>query len=180
MASQDTVTCYDPAGRPVAVPRDRIQLRATVYAIAFTPDRGQVLLIRGARPADWALPGGPVRAAEAAAEALHRGVEAQAGLTFSAGPPIYWADSFVASAAAGPPSGFHVVELFYLVQPTGPLAPHLEESRGTGHAGAAWVPLEELETLDLPGAHYDAVQQAAAWLEATEGPAMGDDDDDDD
>jgi 8-oxo-dGTP pyrophosphatase MutT (NUDIX family) len=181
MADGDIITCYTNEGRAVAVPRDRVRLRPGVYGMAFTADRGQILLIRDRRSNVWELPGGGFAPGEQAAEAMAREFREEVGLDIQVGPAIYFADSFYCPDPAGA-EGWHSLKLFYLVHTEGALDPHYEEGQG-GSAltyGAAWVPIDELENVDLLADHYDAVQRAVQWLEATEGPAAGDDDDDDD
>jgi len=58
--SDGTITCYRADGGAVEVPRARIVVRPSVYGVAFTADRGQVLLTRNRHAAAWELPGGGV------------------------------------------------------------------------------------------------------------------------
>jgi 8-oxo-dGTP pyrophosphatase MutT (NUDIX family) len=180
MAADDLVTCYTNDGRAVAVPRAQLQLRPGVYGIALTPDRGQVLLTRDRRSSVWELPGGAIRQGEALAVAMAREFKEEVGLEIVLGPAIYFADYFYYHDHDGVNEGWHSLKLFYLVHAEGRLDPRYEESRaGTEQTyGAAWVPIEELENVDMLADHYDAVQRAVQWLDATEGPVPGDDDDD--
>ena len=182
MTEADTIICYTNDGQAVAVPRARVQLRAGVYGIAFTPDRGQVLLTRDRRSSVWELPGGGIEPGEPAATAMVREFKEEVGLDIRVGPAIYFADSFYHSPLDTPDGGWHALKLYYLVQAEGTLDPHFEEIRAGGgqNYGAAWVPIEELENVDMLADHYDAVQRAVHWLEATEGPAPFDETDDDD
>jgi len=179
MADRDIITCYTNDGRAVAVPRAKVILRPGVYGMAFTPDRGQVLLIRDRRSNVWELPGGGLVPGEAAATAMAREFREEVGLDIHVGPAIYFADSFYCPDPATA-EGWQVLKLFYLVHTEGTLDPHYEEGHGALTYGAAWVPIDELENVDLLADHYDAVQRAVQWLDATEGPPADDSDDDDD
>jgi 8-oxo-dGTP pyrophosphatase MutT (NUDIX family) len=182
MPATDTITCYTNDGRAVPVPRDQVTLRPGVYGVAFTPDRGQVLLTRDRRSNVWELPGGGIDPGEAAAAAMVREFKEEVGLDVTLGPPIYFAESFYYHDQDTAPGGWHSLKLFYLVHTTGTLNPHYEENRGHGgvNYGAAWVPIEELEGVDMLADHYDAVQRAVQWLDSTEGPVVDESDDDDD
>ncbi|HUS17163.1 MAG TPA: NUDIX hydrolase [Chloroflexia bacterium] len=178
----DLITCYSNDGRAVDVPRDRVRLRPSVYGVALTDDRGQVLLTRDRRSDVWELPGGGVDPGEAAGAAMVREFGEEVGLTIALGPPIYFADSFYYHAHDGVDEGWHSLKLFYVVHTQGTLDPTYEENREHGgvNYGAAWVPVEELDHLNMLADHYDAVQRALQWLDATEGPPPADDTDDDD
>ncbi|HMA37553.1 MAG TPA: NUDIX hydrolase [Chloroflexia bacterium] len=182
----DTIICYTHDGRAVAVPRAQVRPRPSVYGVAFTEDRGQVLLTRDRRSTVWELPGGGVDPGERAAAAIVREFQEEVGLPVTVGPPIYFADAFFSPDPGAPPDpaagGWYALKLFYLVTAHGSLDPHYEESRAGGGAnyGAAWVPIDELENVAMLADHYDAVQRAVHWLDATEGPAAADDTDDDD
>src|SRR5689334_1068139 len=125
MADADTITCFTNDGRPVAVPRARVQFRPGVYGVAFTADRGQVLLVRDRRSTVWELPGGGFLPGEQAADAVMREIREEVGLDTEVGPAIYFADSFYAPAA-DTAEGWHALKLFYLVHTTGTLDPHYE------------------------------------------------------
>ncbi len=179
MTENDTITCYTTGGQAVVVPRAEVRLRAAVYGIAFTADRGQVLLVRDRQSRVWELPGGAPAPGEPAAASLERAFREEVGLDVRVGAALYFAEAFEYLDAA-PPAARQALKLFYLIQTAGPLDPHYAENResaGTTY-GAAWVPGEELEAIDLPADHYDAVQRAMHWLDATEGPVAADDDDD--
>ena len=181
MADGDMITCYTNDGQAVAVPRAAMRLHTEVYGIAFPADRGQVLLIHDRRSNVWELPGGGFQPGEAAAAALARGFREAVGLDIQVGPAVSFADSFYCPDPATA-EGRHLLKLFYLVHTEGVLDPHYEEGHGAGALtyGAAWVPIDELENVDLLADHYDAAQRAVQWLDATEGPPADDTDDDDD
>jgi 8-oxo-dGTP pyrophosphatase MutT (NUDIX family) len=179
MADGDIITCYTNDGQAVAVPRAKVQMRPGVYGIAFTADRGQVLLIRDRRSKVWELPGGGFEPGEHVADAIRREFKEEVGLDIEVGPALSFADAFYCPDPASG-EGWHSLKLFYLVHAAGTLDPHYEEHPGSSLTyGAAWVPIDELENVDLLADHYDAVQWAVQWLEATEGPVANDTDDDD-
>ncbi|MGI8588517.1 MAG: NUDIX domain-containing protein [Chloroflexia bacterium] len=178
--TEQTITCYTNDGRAIEVPRERVRLRPSVYGIALTEDRGQVLLTRARTSSLWELPGGGIGLGERAADALAREFKEEVGLDGTIGPPIYFADAFFYHDHDGSDEGWHALKLYYLMTAHGSLDPHYEESRESGgvNYGAAWVPVDELDGVALLADHYDAVHRAIHWLEATEGPAAADVDDD--
>jgi 8-oxo-dGTP pyrophosphatase MutT (NUDIX family) len=180
--ADEPILCYAGDGRPIAVPRARVRFRPCVYGIAFSDDRSQVLLTRDRRSNVWELPGGAVEIGETADAAIIREYKEEVGLDITLGPGVYFADTFYYPGDDAPGEGWHNFQLFYIVHTRGPLDPHYEENpaAGRGNHGAGWAPVEELEGVDMLSTHYDAIQRAMHWLEATEGPAATDDADDDD
>ncbi len=159
------------------------RIRPGVYGISLTEDRGQVLLTRDGVSHRWELPGGGIDPGERAAAALVREVAEEVGLAATVGPPVYFSDEYYHYPPHTGDATWYSIKLFYLIHTPGLLDPAFAEDHAAGHGanyGAGWVPIEELDGLDILPDHYDAIQRALTWLEATEGPVVGDDDDDDD
>jgi 8-oxo-dGTP pyrophosphatase MutT (NUDIX family) len=157
------------------------RIRPSVYGISFTEDRGQVLLTRDGVSHIWELPGGGVDPGERATGALAREILEETGLAATLGPAIYFADEYYHYPPHTGDETWYSVLMFYLVHTEGSLDPAFQEDRSAGRGsnyGAAWVPVDELDGLDVLPNHYDAIQRALLWLEATEGPVATDDDDD--
>ena len=182
MSEEDTILCVTSHGETKAVPRAEWRTRPSVYGISFTEDRGQVLLTRDGISHRWELPGGGIDPGERTVGALVREFAEEVGLIATVGPPVYFADEIYHYPPHTSDHTWYSVLLFYLVHTSGALDAAFAEDRSVGHGsnyGAAWVPVDELDGLDVLPHHYDAIQRALTWLEATEGPVAPDDDDDD-
>ncbi|MGZ0220901.1 MAG: NUDIX hydrolase [Acidimicrobiales bacterium] len=110
---------------------------------AVVIDHAEILLVeRGAGPAsgDWAVPGGRVEPGETLAEALEREVREETALTVEAGE-LVGLNQVIGNAH------HYVVACFHTR-----LVGTREPTAGSDAAAVAWVPINELRTMQLvPG-----------------------------
>ena len=118
------------------------QSRPEVAVGAVVVHDGHLLLIRRGRgPAmgQWSVPGGRVEWGETLAQAVEREVAEETGLAVRCGPFVGWVERL------GP--GHHYVIMDFRAEVVGELDVNLRP--GDDAAEAAWVPLEEVPSVDL-------------------------------
>lgn len=106
---------------------------------------GKVLLVRRAQPPDsgaWSIPGGRVEFGEDLREALVREFVEETGLEIVVTRFVNWYERV--DLEPDPP--YHFVILDFEVDP---LDPNAGVRAGTDAAEVRWVPLTDLETMDL-------------------------------
>ena len=128
--------------------------RAPVVGVGVVViDRGRMLLVeRGSGPlvGSWAVPGGKVRYGERLAEAAVREIREETGLEVELGGVVWLGEAL----GEGDPPEHHVVIVDYAGKVvSGDLA------AGDDAASAAFVPLEELRSLDLTPTMYDLLEK---------------------
>jgi 8-oxo-dGTP diphosphatase len=121
------------------------------YALVVRDD--QVLLVRnsprGPYPGGWTLPGGGIDHGESPHQALVREVAEETGLVCEVGEVLVVTDShFEGTAPSGRTEDFHTVQIVFEGAVSGDDPPRVVEEGGTSD-DAAWVPLAELDGLDL-------------------------------
>ncbi|MCY4368528.1 MAG: NUDIX domain-containing protein [bacterium] len=112
-------------------------------------EHGRMLLVeRGSGPqvGTWAVPGGKVRYGERLTDAAIREIREETGLEIELGSVIWIGEAM----GEGDPPEHHVVLIDFAARVTGG-----ELAAGDDAAAAAFVPLEELRSLELTPTMYD-------------------------
>ncbi len=107
---------------------------------AVVVDRGRLLLIergRGAAVGQWSVPGGRVEPGESMTDATEREVFEETGLSVRCGPFIGWVERISAD--------YHFVIMDFHAE----LTDGDELTAGDDASDAAWVPIDELDRVDL-------------------------------
>jgi 8-oxo-dGTP pyrophosphatase MutT (NUDIX family) len=171
----DLIPCRTPASGLVPLRRDALRFRPAVYGIAFNAARSHVLLTRTRGIEIWELPGGAVELGEPLPAALAREYAEETGVPVTVDAPVYFAQEFFTFPDAS--EGWASISLFSLVTLAHEPDPrYVEPGSGLVNYGARWTKLTALEAIPLHAQHYDAIQQAAEWLECREGPPEDDED----
>lgn len=137
----------------------RLTRRYPIPAVgALIFERNHVLLVqRGNAPARgrWAIPGGRVEWGELLAEAVAREVLEETGIRVSAGEMIYWFEPRTNLDSNGMPQ-FHYVILDFLAVP---ITPRQVPRPGDDALDARWIPLDELDSVDIVRPSLMLIQQ---------------------
>lgn len=121
--------------------------RAEVAVGAIVIVDGHLLLIERGRPpavGEWSVPGGRVEPGETLAAAVEREVREETGLHVGAGAFIGWVERISPD--------FHFVIMDFLAEPVEPIRPGVglpTLRAGDDAAGAAWVPLPDLDSTNV-------------------------------
>ena len=106
---------------------------------------------RGPHPGSWTLPGGGIDHGEEPRDTVVREVREETGLECTPGDVLDVTSAhFEGTAPSGRREDFHALQIVFDAD-VADGEPQVVESDGTTDA-AAWVPLTDLDSADLPGA----------------------------
>ena len=144
LSPEPTVDCATVLGSKVTLPRSRLVLRPSAYAVI--KQEGKVALVTNRLSGKYYFPGGGTEPGERITDGLKREVWEEAGIEIEIGPLLHFAEDFFYYDPLD--QAFHGL-LFYFASRPKTLALSSRYQTDDGEGNPQWVPIENLEAADF-------------------------------
>ena len=141
----ETLICRDIYGNSVTLPLEKMIFRNSVYGLIL--NEGELLVVRTRSTGLYAFPGGGIELGEPLAEALHREIQEETGISVEMGELATLSEDFFYYNPAD--EAYHALLLFYWCTPLTTALVTDGEVYDEESEAPRWVPLNELQAEDF-------------------------------
>jgi 8-oxo-dGTP pyrophosphatase MutT (NUDIX family) len=141
---EPTVACTSVNGSQVTLPRSRLILRPSAYAVIR--HEGQVALVTNRLSGRYYFPGGGTEPGERITDGLKREVWEEAGIQVGTGPLLHFAEDFLYYDPFD--QAYHALLFYFACRPK-TLALSTQYQTDDGEGNPQWVAVENLKSTDF-------------------------------
>ena len=140
-----TIPCRDIYGNTVTIPLEKMIFRNSVYGLIL--NEAKLLVVRTRSTGLYAFPGGGIELGEPIAEALHREIREETGITIEMGALATLTEDFFYYNPED--EAYHAILLFYWCQPLTTTLITDADVYDEESEAPRWVPVSELTADDF-------------------------------